>query len=128
MANINTTDKTEKRINLVYDAKTDSYKALDISVLDKGGSTISNFTPITANGTVLSANSDREELFIQNLSTNNLFVKYGENATDSSFNFILTSGSASLAADGGTLSDLNYTGVVSVAGGVGVNCICWERS
>ena len=128
MANINTTDKTEKRINLVYDAKTDSYKALDISALDKGGSTISNFTPSGSNGVILQANANREELFIQNLSTNTLFVKYGEGAADDDFNFVLSSGSANLAGDGGILSDLNYTGMVSVDGGNVVNYISWERS
>jgi hypothetical protein len=128
MANINTKDQGEKRINLVYDAKTDSYKALDISVLDKGGSTISNFTPSGSNGVILQANANREELFIQNLHTSNLYVKYGANASDTSFNFILINGSANLAADGGILSDLNYTGVVSVYSTSTPNYISWERS
>jgi len=127
MANINLNDPTEKRVSLVYDSKTDSYKAFDMQALDKGGSTISNFTPSGTNGTVLQANANREELFIQNLQSGNLYVKYGNSADSNSFNFILTSGSASGAGDGGSLSDLNYTGIVSVSG-VSPNYICWERS
>ena len=38
MANISSNDPSEKRINLVYDSKTDSYKAFDMQALDKGGS------------------------------------------------------------------------------------------
>jgi len=132
MANINTTDKTEKRINLVYDAKTDSYKALDISVLDKGGSWISNdVVGATNNDIVMWANSDREELFVQNLGMSPLHVKYGddESASDTSFNFILTSGSAVSAGDGGSLSDLNYTGEVYVYSSsyTTPRFIAWER-
>lgn len=128
MANINLNDPTEKRINLVYDSKTDSYKALDFSVLDKGGSTISNFTTSGVNGTILSANANREEFYIQNLSTGILYVKYGANATSNSFNFILAASTANNAGDGGSLSDLNYTGLVSASGVSTVNYISWERS
>jgi hypothetical protein len=127
MPNINLNDPTEKRVSLVYDSKTDSYKAFDMQALDKGGSTISNFTASGTNGTVLQANANREELFVQNLQSGNLYVKYGDSADSNSFNFILTSGSASGAGDGGSLSDLNYTGIVSVSG-VSPNYICWERS
>ena len=130
MPNINLNDPTEKRISLVYDATTDSYKAQEAITVDdltsKGG-TISNFTQSGTNGTVLQPNANREELYIQNLQSGNLYVKYGDSADSNSFNFILTSGSASGAGDGGSLSDLNYTGIVSVSG-VSPNYICWERS
>ncbi len=133
MANIKSNDPGEKRISLVYDPTTDSYKAqeaISVDDLTSKGSNISNFVPSTTNGTALQPNADREELFIQNLGTNNLFVKYGENASSNSFNFILISGSANLAADGGILSDLNYTGTVSVLGAneSTPNYIAWERS
>jgi hypothetical protein len=133
MANIKSNDPGEKRISLVYDPITDSYKAQEAISLDdltSRGSNISNFAPSTTNGTVLQPNADREELFIQNLGTNNLFVKYGEEASSNSFNFILISGSANLAADGGILSDLNYTGAISVLGAneSTPNYIAWERS
>jgi hypothetical protein len=133
MANIKSNDPGEKRISLVYDAATDSYKAQELLTVDdltsKGG-TISNFTVSGANGIVLQANANREELFIQNLGTNNLFVKYGEDASSNSFNFILINASANFAADGGILSDLNYTGIVSVLGAneATPNYISWERS
>lgn len=133
MANIKSNDPGEKRISLVYDASTDSYKAQELLTADdltSKGATISNFTVSGANGTVLEANANREELFIQNLGTNNLFVKYGEDASSNSFNFILINASANFAADGGILSDLNYTGVVSVLGAneANPNYISWERS
>jgi len=113
MPNLTTTDASEKRISLVYDATP--------------ADSISNFTVSGTNGTVLQANADREELYIQNLSTSHLHVKYGASAAGNSFNFVLASGSASGAGDGGSLSDLNYTGIVSVSG-VSPNYICWERS
>jgi len=133
MANIKSNDPGEKRISLVYDPTTDSYKAqeaISVDDLTSKGSNISNFVPSTTNGIALQPNADREELFIQNLGTNNLFVKYGEDASSNSFNFILISGSANLAADGGILSDLNYTGTVSVLGAneSTPNYIAWERS
>ena len=130
MANINLNDPTEKRISLVYDATTDSYKAQELLTVDdltsKGG-TISNFTVSGTNGTVLQANSDREELFIQNLQSGNLYVKYGASANSNSFNLVLASSTVSGGGDGGSLSDLNYTGVVSVSG-LNSSYICWERS
>jgi hypothetical protein len=112
MSNI-TTDATEKRISLVYDANP--------------ADPISNFTPSGTNGTVLQPNANREELFIQNLSTTHLHVKYGVSAASNSFNFVLASSTGSGQGDGGSLSDLNYTGIVSVSG-VSPNYICWERS
>jgi len=130
MPNINLNDPTEKRISLVYDATTDSYKAQEAITVDdltsKGG-TISNFTQSGTNGTVLQANANREELFIQNLQSGNLYVKYGTSAASNSFNFVLASTTASGGGDGGSLSDLNYTGVVSVSG-LNSSYICWERS
>lgn len=130
MANINLNDPTEKRISLVYDPSTDSYKAQELITTDdltSKGSAISNSSLSGSNGTVLAANSDREELFIQNLQSGVLYVKYGTSANSTSFNFVLAAATASGAGDGGSLSDLNYTGVVSVSG-VNSNYISWERS
>jgi hypothetical protein len=112
MSNI-TTDTTEKRLNLVYDANP--------------ADPISNFTPSGTNGTVLQPNANREELFIQNLSTSHLHVKYGASAAHNSCNFVLASSTNAGGGDGGSLSDLNYTGIVSVSG-ASPNYICWERS
>ena len=113
MPNLTTTDVSEKRISLVYDATP--------------ADSISNFTVSGTNGTVLQANADREELFIQNLQSGNLYVKYGASANSNSFNFVLASSTASGGGDGGSLSDLNYTGIVSVSG-LNSSYICWERS
>jgi hypothetical protein len=113
MSNLTTTDASEKRISLDYDANP--------------ADPISNFTPSGTNGTVLQANANREELFIQNLQSGNLYVKYGTSASSNSFNFVLASTTASGGGDGGTLSDLNYAGIVSVSG-LNSSYICWERS
>lgn len=130
MPNLQTPDSTEKRISLVYDPSTDSYKAQNLLTIDdltSKGSNISNASISGSNGTILTINSDREELFIQNLQSGVLYVKYGTSANSSSFNFVLAAATASGAGDGGSLSDLNYTGVVSVSG-LNANYICWERS
>ena len=113
MPNLTTTDASEKRINLDYDANP--------------ADPISNFTVSGTNGTVLQANSNREELYIQNLATGQLYVKYGTSAASNSFNFVLAGNSFANAGDGGSLSDLNYTGIVS-ASGLNSSYICWERS
>ena len=89
---------------------------------------ISNFTVGQSNGTVLNLNSSRRELFVQNLDTGVLYVKYGLSAGASSFNFVLASNSSTNAGDGGSLSDQGYVGPVSVSGLVTPKYICWERS
>ena len=113
MSNLTTTDISEKRINLDYDANP--------------ADPISNFTVSGTNGTALQANPNREELFIQNLATGQLYVKYGTSAASNSFNFVLAGNSFANAGDGGSLSDLNYTGIVS-ASGLNSSYVCWERS
>lgn len=91
-------------------------------------STISNSTISGTNGTVLTANSNRLELFVQNLATGALFVKYGADASSSSFNFILAGNTYANGGDGGSLSDQAYTGIVSVSGITTPSYISWERS
>lgn len=91
-------------------------------------STISNSTVSGTNGTVLAANANRLELFVQNLATGALFVKYGTNASSSSFNFVLAGNTYANGGDGGSLSDQAYTGIVSVSGITTPNYISWERS
>jgi hypothetical protein len=99
-----------------------------VTAVPQRSSTISNFTPSTANGTVLQANANRKELFIQNISTSNhLHLKYGASAASDSFNFILGSASSAAAANGGNRNDFNYTGIVSVSG-TSPNYIAWERT
>lgn len=90
-------------------------------------STISNSTVSGSNGTVLAANQNRLELFVQNLATGALYVKYGASGNSTSFNFVLAANTASNAGDGGSLSDQAYTGIVSVSGST-PSYICWERS
>lgn len=110
----------------VYQANLD--KSLDnVSTSPIQSSTISNSTASGSNGTILTANENRLELFVQNLDTGVLYVKYGTDASSSSFNFVLAANTASNAGDGGSLSDQAYTGVVSVSGAT-PNYISWERS
>jgi|GEM_PF-2718316 len=110
----------------VYQANLD--KDLDnVSTSPIQSSNISNSTISGSNGTVLAANADRLELYIQNLDTGVLYVKYGADAHSSSFNFVLAANTAAGAGDGGSLSDQAYTGIVSVSG-VTPNYISWERS
>jgi hypothetical protein len=110
----------------VYQANLD--KNLDnVSTSPIQSSSISNSTVSGSNGAILLANENRLELFVQNLATGALYVKYGTNASSSSFNFVLAANTASNAGDGGSLSDQAYTGVVSVSG-VTPNYISWERS
>jgi hypothetical protein len=110
----------------VYQANLD--KNLDnVSTSPIQSSSISNSTASGSNGIILPANENRLELFVQNLATGALYVKYGTNASSSSFNFVLAANTASNAGDGGSLSDQAYTGVVSVSGAT-PNYISWERS
>jgi len=104
-----------------------SFVVDSVTAVPQRNSTISNFTLSGTNGTVLQANANRKELFVQNLQSGNLYVKYGASAASNSFNFVLASSTVSGGGDGGSLSDLNYTGVVS-ASGFNPSYICWERS
>ena len=88
---------------------------------------ISNYTINTNVGVAIDNNTDRKELYVQNLSNNILYVKYGSDASASSFNFILSANSVVDAGDGGILSDENYNGIVSVYG-VSPRFIAWERT
>lgn len=97
-----------------------------VTAVPEKGSNISNYSLGSSNGTVLNANSNRKELYVQNLATGTLFVKYGSSASNTSFNFLLAGNSYVNAGDGGSLSDLGYTGIVSLSGS-GPNYMSWER-
>lgn len=99
----------------------------NVSSTPSKSNTISNFNPGTYNGSVLNPNNLRKELYIQNLSTGNLYVKYGQDASNESFNFILAGNTAENAGDGGSLSDQSYGGEVSVSG-ENPRYISWERT
>ena len=100
-----------------------------VTIFEDQSSGINNFTPTGLNGTILTTNPFRKELYIQNLSTGILYVKYGLGANASSFNFVLSRCSEDNAADGGSLSHKNYVGDVSVSGTSLFNkYIYWERS
>lgn len=92
---------------------------------------INNFSPSGSNELILTSNPYRRELYIQNLATGVLYVKYGAGASNTSFNFVLAANTSTNAGDGGSLSDQGYNGAVSVSGLNGVDSpryIFWERS
>ena len=102
-----------------------------VTTFQEQSSLINNYGISGLNGLVLTSNPFRRELYIQNLATGELFVKYGSQANISSFNCILAKNSFTNAGDGGSLSDKGYDGDVSVSGINGVDSpkyICWERS
>ena len=89
---------------------------------------ISNYSIGTSNAKVLDYNQYRRELFVQNLSTGTLYVKYGINAaSNSSFNFVLAGCTAQDAGDGGSLNDKSYVGEVHVYSAT-PRYIAWERT
>lgn len=111
---------------IVY--QTNLNKDLDnVTAVPERNSTISSSAPFSSPGLAIAENSNRKELYIQNLSTNKLYVKYGQNATSDSFNFILAKNTEIDAGDGGSISDQSYTGIVTVFG-TSPRYIAWERS
>lgn len=82
-------------------------------------SQVNNRTGIfTGSGQLLAKNDNRRTLIIQNLGANPLFVKFGENASTSDFDFILSPGTVNDDGLGGIFCEdtLSYTGIISVAG------------
>jgi len=89
---------------------------------------VNNYTVGTSSTKVLNYNVYRRELFIQNLSTGQLYVKYGSSAaSDSSFNFVLAGATFQNNGDGGSLSDQSYVGDVNVYSQT-PRYIAWERT
>jgi hypothetical protein len=101
-----------------------------VTAVPEKGHVISNYTSSNSNGTAVNANSLRKELFVQNLATGALYVKYGPSASNTSFNFILAGCTFANAGDGGSISDQRYTGIVSVSGANNLtsNYISWEMT
>lgn len=112
---------------IVYQANLN--KDLDnVTSFPEKSDSISNFSPSDQNGLILQANPNRKELYIQNLSTNPLYVKYGNGAALNSFNFILSKNTSENAGDGGSISDQGYSGPVSVFAATSTpKYISWER-
>lgn len=102
-----------------------------VTTFQEQSALINNYTPSGSNGLILTSNPYRRQLYIQNLSSGVLYVKYGLNADISSFNFLLSANTFTDAGNGGSLNDQGYNGNVSVSGSAGINSpryICWERS
>jgi len=113
--------------NIVFQADlTQQFDA--VTTFPEQSTGISNFTVSGSNGLILAQNPNRRELYVQNLDTGTLYVKYGLNATSNSFNFILAANSSTNAGDGGSLNDQSYVGNVSVSGSPTTRYISWERT
>lgn len=84
----------------------------------ESSSQVHSTTGITSSSVALQENLNRRDIIIQNLGTNTLYIKFGENATTTDFNLILKGGDANNDGNGGVVSysNLSYTGVISVAG------------
>lgn len=85
----------------------------------------SSFTPATSGATVFTLASG-DMGFIQNLSTNPLFVKLGAGASSSSFSYILKGGTGADDGTGGLTNIKDHIGAVSVAG-TSPRFIAWSR-
>ena len=94
----------------------------------QAGTTPSNFSPATANATVVTL-SPGEVGFIQNLDDAALAVKLGASASTTDFSFILKAGSAADDGNGGLIYLTDYVGAVSVCAMSGTaRYIAWKRS
>lgn len=69
---------------------------------------------VSASGTALSYNAGRVGGYIQNLSTDKLYVKKGTGASTSDFSAILVGDTATDAGNGGVFNVGPYTGVVTL--------------
>ena len=99
-----------------------------VTIFSEQSTGINNYSIGTSNAKVLEYNPYRRELFIQNLATGTLYVKYGSAAaSNSSFNFVLAGASQEDAGDGGALNDQGYIGDVNVFSST-PRYIAWERS
>jgi len=99
-----------------------------VTMVPEKNSGITNFTPSGDSGELFAANTERLELYIQNLSTSKLYVVFAdEDASADNFNFILKADSSQDAGAGGILRDEHYTGFVHVSG-ESPRYIAWERT
>lgn len=87
----------------------------NVAVSGYYGSTSSNSTPTSGNGTILNA-GNRGYFYIQNLNTGALYVKYGAGISPTSFNVILKGGVSVDDGLGAYLENDRWKGSVSVSG------------
>lgn len=88
---------------------------------------LSRSSIVSANGTALAANRGRVGGFLQNLSTDKLYVKKGAGASTSDFSAVLVGGSATDDGYGGTFPFDHYQGLVSVFSSGTVRCVVSEE-
>jgi archaellum component FlaG (FlaF/FlaG flagellin family) len=95
-----------------------------------GSTSVSNNTPSGANGVILPANTNRKSWFIQNNGTGYLYLKFGTNASSTSYNMILKGAGSTDAYDGSVFLDdgARWKGDVSISGqfNIPLNYINWE--
>lgn len=75
---------------------------------------------ITSAGTVLAANAKRKGIMIQNVGTNEVFLRFGGTASTTVFHLVLKAGTADSDGNGGSFSQMDgglvYKGLISIAG------------
>ena len=74
---------------------------------------------IAAGATALAASPARIGWIIQNLGTNQLFVRFGPGASSSVFNIVLAAGTVNDNGTGGTFAQTEgiiYKGIITIAG------------
>lgn len=88
-------------------------------------SNITNATPVTADGTVLTIGVGQKG-FIQNLDDAAVYVKYGTGASSASFSVVLKAGASANDGTGGSVVIDDWAGPVSIAAASGSpRVICW---
>ncbi len=70
----------------------------------------------TTNGTVVTANPNRNQFYLQNLSQSGLFVSMSGSASVTNFNVYLKGATNDMGPDGGVISFSNFLGAISVSG------------
>ena len=105
--------------------QTDELETL-LSGLAGKQTSVSNSNPSGSNGQILSANSERVNLYIKNMATGDLYVSYNGSANQNNFNFALNGALTQSGVEGDSLSDQNWGGVVHVSGVGDPYYISWE--
>jgi hypothetical protein len=89
----------------------------------------SNYTPFTGDLTTqyISGNANRKALFVQNVGTGTLFIKFGSSAPNqNSYSMILAGGAANTDGNGSSWSDWPAVWIGGVYFSGVTNVIAWE--
>lgn len=109
-------------VNYIFDASEGAsgvYRPM--TPADFGGTAAEAIVPssqggLTGIGSIFAANEDRNQLFIQNVGVNPIFIALSGVASPTNYNMILAAGEAAEDGKGGSWSADNWTGPVSISG------------